>query len=126
MGIARILGIGATAACCDVQYLELINLVLLKVFNFANGKSAKSFFMRRNPREVRWTVLYRRKHKKGSIEEQKQRKSKRTQKFNRGYNGFTLEQILQKRNQTSQVRKALREEAIRYDHFDLYSTIYFL
>ena len=70
--------------------------------------------MKRNPREVRWTVLYRRKHKKGSVEEHKQRKSKRTHKFNRAYTGATLDQILQKRNQTSEVRKAQREQAIRY------------
>ena len=87
------------------------------MFNFANGKCIKSYFMKRNPREVRWTILYRRKHKKGSIEEQKQRKSKRTQKYNRSYAGITLDQILQKRNQTPEMRKAQREQAIRQVHF---------
>lgn len=84
-----------------------------KVFNFANGKSEKSFFMKRNPREIRWTILYRRKHKKGSIEEQNKKRTRKNQKFNRAYAGATLEQIMQKRNQTTEVRKAQREQAIR-------------
>lgn len=70
--------------------------------------------MKRNPREVRWTVLYRRKHKKGTIEEQSKRRTRKTQKYNRAYTGATLDQILQKRNQTSEVRKAQRDQAIRY------------
>ena len=69
--------------------------------------------MKRNPREVRWTVLYRRKHKKGTVEEQTKRRSRKTQKYSRAYTGVTLEQILQKRNQTSEVRKAQRDQAIR-------------
>lgn len=84
------------------------------MFNFATGKSAKSFFMKRNPREIRWTVLYRRKHKKGGVEEVTKRKSRKTHKFNRAYTGVTLDQIMLKRNQTSEVRKAQREQAIRY------------
>lgn len=69
--------------------------------------------MKRNPREIRWTVLYRRKHKKGSVEEQVKKKGRKTQKFSRAYTGATLDQILQKRNQTSEVRKAQRDQAIR-------------
>lgn len=70
--------------------------------------------MKRNPREIRWTVLYRRKHKKGTIEEQSKKRTRKTQKFNRAYAGATLDQIMQKRNQTSEVRKAQRDQAIRY------------
>ena len=70
--------------------------------------------MKRNPREIRWTILYRRKHKKGSIEEQNKKRTRKNQKFNRAYAGATLEQIMQKRNQTTEVRKAQREQAIRY------------
>ena len=70
--------------------------------------------MKRNPRETRWTILYRRKHKKGIDEEQKKKKTRKTQKFSRAYTGVTMDQILQKRNQTSEVRKAQRDQAIRY------------
>src|SRR5699024_7344571 len=36
-----------------------------KVFQFMNSKCEASHLMRRNPRKTTWTVLYRRKHKKG-------------------------------------------------------------
>lgn len=85
----------------------------LKTFNFANGKCAKSFFMRRNPRKICWTILYRRKHKKGGMEVvTKKKSSKKAVKFQRGFGGATLEDILKKRNQNPEVRKKQREQAI--------------
>ena len=69
--------------------------------------------MKRNPRKITWTVLYRRKHKKGSAEEVKKKRTRRNVKFQRAVQGATLESILAKRNQTPEVRKALREQAIR-------------
>ena len=87
---------------------------LVKVFNFSNGKSEKSYFMKRNPRNTRWTILYRRKHKKGTQEEASKKRTRRGNiKFNRAIQGATLESILQKRNQKPEVRKAQREQAIR-------------
>ena len=69
--------------------------------------------MRRNPRETAWTVLYRKKHKKGKDEELKKRRTRRTVKFQRAVQGATLETILAKRNQKPEVRKAQREQQIR-------------
>ncbi len=70
--------------------------------------------MKRNPRKTSWTVVYRRKHKKGTIEEvSKKRTSKKTIKFQRGFGGATLEDILSKRNQNPEVRKKQREQAIK-------------
>ena len=72
--------------------------------------------MRRNPRNTRWTILYRRKHRKGTQEEASKKRTRRGNlKFNRAIQGATLESILQKRNQKPEVRKAQREQAIRYD-----------
>ena len=70
--------------------------------------------MRRNPRKTRWTVLYRRKHKKGTVEEVNKKRTRKTVKFQRAIQGATLEAILQKRNQKPEVRKAQREQAIRW------------
>ena len=87
-----------------------------QVFNFSNGKAEKSHFMRRNPRNTRWTILYRRKHRKGTQEEASKKRTRRGNvKFNRAIQGATLESILQKRNQKPEVRKAQREQAIRYE-----------
>ena len=47
--------------------------------------------MKRNPREVTWTVLYRRKHKKGQEEDVSKTRKKRTQKFQRAVVGATLQ-----------------------------------
>merc|ERR1711993_11637 len=80
-----------------------------KVFKFLDGRSMKAHLLKRNPRKVTWTVLYRRKHKKGIEEEA----AKKTQKFQRAVVGATLQDIMAKRNQKPEVRKAQREQAIR-------------
>lgn len=59
-------------------------------------------------------ALYRRKHKKGTQEETVKKRTRRNVKFDRAIQGTTLEQILQKRNQTQDVRKAQREQLIRF------------
>lgn len=70
--------------------------------------------MKRNPRKISWTVLYRRKHKKGQTEETTKKRTRRTTKFHRAITGATLNDIMAKRNQKPEVRKAQREQAIRY------------
>merc|ERR1711976_706511 len=84
-----------------------------RAFRFLNGKCEKSFGMKRNPRKINWTVLYRRKHKKGLQEEVQKKRTRRTTKFQRAITGATLNDIMAKRNQKPEVRKAQREQAIR-------------
>merc|ERR1712212_796186 len=73
----------------------------------------KAHMLKRNPREVTWTVLYRRKHKKGLEEETAKKRNKRTTKFQRAVVGATLQDIMAKRNQKPGVRKSQREQAVR-------------
>ena len=82
-------------------------------FDFINGKCEKSHAMKRNPRKINWTVLYRRKHRKGQQEEISKKRSRRTTKFQRAITGATLADIMAKRNQKPEVRKAQRDQAIR-------------
>ncbi|GLH11762.1 hypothetical protein R5R35_010738 [Gryllus longicercus] len=84
-----------------------------KVFTFLNAKCESSHLMKRNPRKVTWTVLYRRKHKKGLEEEAAKKRTRRTQKFQRAIVGASLTDIIAKRNMKPEVRKAQREQAIR-------------
>lgn len=84
-----------------------------KNFTFLNSKCEAAHLMRRNPRKVTWTVLYRRKHKKGQEEEAAKKRTRRTQKFQRAIVGASLNDIMAKRNQRPEVRKAQREQAIR-------------
>lgn len=69
--------------------------------------------MRRNPRKTTWTVLYRRKHKKGIEVEAVKKRTRKTTKFQRAIVGASLTDILSKRNMKPEVRKAQREQAIR-------------
>merc|ERR1712035_31066 len=64
-----------------------------KVYHFLDSKCERAHLMKRNPRNTTWTVLYRRKHKKGQEEEQTKKKTRRTQK--------------------PEVRKAQRDQAIK-------------
>merc|ERR1711862_1002985 len=84
-----------------------------KVFKFLDGRSMRAHLLKRNPRKVTWTVLYRRKHKKGIEEEASKKRTKSTQKFQRAVVGATLQDIMAKRNQKPEVRKAQREQAVR-------------
>ncbi|XP_076277610.1 ribosomal protein L24 [Lasioglossum baleicum] len=83
-----------------------------KTFTFLNSKCESAHLMRRNPRKVTWTVLYRRKHKKGQEEEQAKKRTRRTQKFQRAIVGASLTDILAKRNMKPEIRKAQRDQAI--------------
>ena len=84
-----------------------------KSYRFLSGRTHKAHILKRNPREVTWTVLYRRKHKKGQEEDVSKKRNKRTQKFQRAVVGATLQDIMAKRNQKPEVRKAQREQAVR-------------
>merc|ERR1712095_143067 len=84
-----------------------------KTWGFLSGRTHKAHLLKRNPREVTWTVLYRRKHKKGLEEDVAKKRNKRTQKFQRAVVGATLQDIMAKRNQKPEVRKAQREQAVR-------------
>jgi len=85
----------------------------LRTLIFLNRKCEASFNFKRNPRKINWTVLYRRKHKKGQVELETKKKSRKVAKFQRAITGASLEDIMKKRNQKPEVRKAQREQAIR-------------
>lgn len=69
--------------------------------------------MKRNPRKITWTVLYRRQHKRTKEEEHSKKRSKKIVKTQRGIVGASLTEILARRNQKPEVRKAQREQAER-------------
>ncbi|KAK2113806.1 60S ribosomal protein L24 [Saguinus oedipus] len=54
-----------------------------------------------------------RKHKKGQSEEIQKERTRRAVKFQRAITGASLADIMAKRNQKPEVRKAQREQAIR-------------
>ena len=64
-------------------------------------------------------MSFRRKHKKGQEEEQTKKRTRRAQKFQRAIVGASLTDILAKRNMKPEIRKAQREQAIKYVFFRL-------
>merc|ERR1712193_100015 len=78
-----------------------------------NGKSETLLKNKKNPRKITWTILYRRKHKKGTMTEIDARKrSRRALKTQRGVAGQSWAEIQAKKNQNPALRKAEREKAI--------------
>eukprot|EP01147_Barroeca_monosierra_P002310 gene2310-5295_t len=68
---------------------------------------------RKNPRKIAWTVLYRRKHKKGITTTGAKRRTRRTQKFTRAIEGISKEKILELKNQSRVKRQAARQQTSR-------------
>ncbi|XP_035294364.1 60S ribosomal protein L24-like isoform X1 [Cricetulus griseus] len=77
-----------------------------KVFQFLNAKCESSFLSKRNHLQINWTVLYRRKHKKGQSEEIQKKRTHCAVIFQHAITSASLPDIIAKRNQKSEVRKA--------------------
>merc|ERR1712212_1433418 len=84
-----------------------------KTFVFHTSKARRAHGLKRSPREVKWTILYRRKHRKGMEEEAQKKRSRRTKTYQKAIEGATLTEILAKKTMKPEVRKAQREQAIR-------------
>eukprot|EP01121_Diplochlamys_sp_Union-15-3_P004120 TRINITY_DN140_c0_g1_i5.p1 TRINITY_DN140_c0_g1~~TRINITY_DN140_c0_g1_i5.p1 ORF type:complete len:149 (-),score=33.04 TRINITY_DN140_c0_g1_i5:148-594(-) len=84
-----------------------------KAYPFENRKSKFMFLRKRNPREIKWTILYRRLHKKKQTETKKTTKRIAIVKKQRAYVGASLEAIKQKRAQKPEAREAARLAALR-------------
>ncbi|KAF0981672.1 hypothetical protein FDP41_012329 [Naegleria fowleri] len=92
-----------------VRYVPCTNVQSTRpVFTFVSKKSLHLFLIRRNPREIRWTQLYRRQHKKGSVEQLKKNKKRRVARVERGIAGASIEFIKAQKNQTQQQREKIR------------------
>merc|ERR1712080_521686 len=68
-----------------------------KTFNFLGSKCSSAYMMKKNPRKVNWTVLYRRKHKKGIEVETFKKRSRRTVVHQRAIVGASLADIMAKK-----------------------------
>ncbi|ODQ65394.1 hypothetical protein NADFUDRAFT_51988 [Nadsonia fulvescens var. elongata DSM 6958] len=84
-----------------------------KIFRFSCSKSRSLFLQRKNPRRISWTVLYRRKYRKGVTEEVAKKRTKKTVKHQRAIVGASLDVIKAKRTARPEARQAARAEAIK-------------
>ncbi|OAF70786.1 60S ribosomal protein L24 [Intoshia linei] len=83
-----------------------------KVLNFITNKCMRLQEKKKNPRDVRWTVYYRRKHKKDARDDHKRRRARVVVKTERGVQGASLVEIVSKRQEKPEIRKAQRDQAI--------------
>merc|ERR1719305_1704652 len=82
-----------------------------KGFRFINRKTKSLFTQRLNPRKLAWTIMYRRMHKKGTLEEGAKKKGRKVNKAaTKAVVGASLELIKAKRNQKPEVRAAALRE----------------
>merc|ERR1712080_372196 len=58
-----------------------------KSYKFLSSRTHKAHMLKRNPRNITWTVLYRRKHEKGLEEDVTKKRTRRAQKFQRAVVG---------------------------------------
>eukprot|EP00041_Stephanoeca_diplocostata_P041899 m.9393 g.9393 ORF g.9393 m.9393 type:complete len:150 (-) comp6903_c0_seq1:280-729(-) len=84
-----------------------------KSFHYLGRKAHSLYLQRKNPRKIAWTVLYRRKMKKGIETDTVKRRTRKVTKFQRNVGDLTREDIMKKRNEKSDFRKIQREQAIR-------------
>ena len=85
-----------------------------KGFRFINRKVKSLFTQRLNPRKLAWTIMYRRMHKKGTLEDTGKKKARKVNKSStKAVVGASLELIKAKRTQKPEVRAAAREAALR-------------
>jgi len=83
-----------------------------KIFRFGKPKHESLFHQRKNPRDISWTQVYRRQHRKGVADNVQKKKSRRTVKHQRGFAGASLAEIAAKRAQAPAERQKVREAAI--------------
>nr|ACI66261.1 60S ribosomal protein L24 [Salmo salar] len=84
-----------------------------KGYHLLNKRAEHLFWLKTNPRSVRWTVLCRRMLKKGVNEEVRRKKTKKTVRVQRAVEGNTLESILSRKNQSAAFRKEQRDQATK-------------
>merc|ERR1712053_7955 len=84
-----------------------------KKVHLINGKSETLFKNKKNPRKVTWTILYRRKNKKGTMTEIDAKKRKRrVVEQSRGAGSLSWAEVQAKKAQRPEIRKAQKEAAI--------------
>jgi large subunit ribosomal protein L24e len=84
-----------------------------KIFQFLNHKSESLFQQRKNPRKLNWTAIYRRMHRKGTIEEIAKRRTRRAVKTQRPIVGASMELLQARRLPKPEIRAAARAKVLQ-------------
>merc|ERR1711887_273902 len=91
-----------------------VNCIFPKQIRLLSSKTAVLYHDKKNPRKLRWTLLYRRKHKKGiSQEASLKRRVRRNVKAPKAVAGLSYTELLAKKQQKPEIRQKQRDNAIK-------------
>merc|ERR1739845_83877 len=84
-----------------------------KVSFFISAKLDSLFHQRIKPVKLRWTQAWRRMNKKGKVDEQAKKRTRKVQKFQKAIVGMTLDDIKKKKAQKPELRQAAADAAAK-------------
>jgi large subunit ribosomal protein L24e len=85
-----------------------------KAIRLLSSKTRALYHDKKNPRKLRWTLLYRRKNKKGvSNEASLKRRVRRNVKAAKAVAGLSYNELLAKKQQKPEIRQKQRDNAIK-------------
>mmetsp|Transcript_64951 Transcript_64951/g.163671 ORF Transcript_64951/g.163671 Transcript_64951/m.163671 type:complete len:163 (-) Transcript_64951:113-601(-) len=84
-----------------------------KVSFFINSKADSLFHQRIKAVKLRWTQAWRRMNKKGKVDEQAKKRTRKAQKFQKAIVGMSLDDIKKKKAQKPELRQAAKEAAAK-------------
>merc|ERR1712060_410161 len=80
---------------------------------FITAKVDSLFHQRIKPVKLRWTQAWRRMNKKGKVDEQAKKRTRKVQKFQKAIVGMRLDDIKKKKAQKPELRQAAQEAAAK-------------
>ena len=84
-----------------------------KVHFFINAKADSLFHQRIKPVKLRWTQAWRRMNKKGKVDDQGKKRTRKVQKFQKAIVGMSLEDIKKKKAQKPELRQQAKDAAAK-------------
>merc|ERR1712157_154605 len=84
-----------------------------KVHFFISSKVASLHHQRIKPVRLRWTQAWRRMNKKGKVDENQKKRTRKAQKFQKAIVGMSLDDIKKKKAQKPELRQQARDAAAK-------------
>merc|ERR1711933_260767 len=84
-----------------------------KVHYFITAKVDSLFHQRIKPVKLRWTQAWRRMNKKGKVDEQAKKRTRKAQKFQKAIVGMSLDDIKKKKAMKPELRQQAKEAAAK-------------
>merc|ERR1711972_1147929 len=80
---------------------------------FISAKVDSLFHQRIKPVKLRWTQAWRRMNKKGKVDEQAKKRTRKVQKFQKAIVGMSLDDLKKKKAQKPELRQQAQDEAAK-------------